>query len=267
VKVRLSPNPARVMPIKIPRGALGFPAPGSHADGAKMHHTIMSRRNFRASSLIAVMALTALLSTSGLTYAAVVTLPDPAVDVNAASVKGTQIAVLAGGCFWCTEAVFEQLAGVHKVVSGFAGGDAASAHYEVVSAGKTNHTESIQITFDPAKISYGQLLKVFFSVAHDPTQLNRQGPDYGRQYRSAIFYKDAEQKRVAEAYIKQLEEAKVFHKPIVTEVVELKAFYPAEEYHQQFVRRHPDHPYVVVNALPKLDKLKKQLPELLKKSK
>jgi peptide-methionine (S)-S-oxide reductase len=121
--------------------------------------------------------LTAMLSLPGLTHAAVVTLPDPAVDVNAASVKGSQTAVLAGGCFWCTEAVFEQLAGVHKVVAGFAGGDAASAHYEVVSAGKTNHTESIQITFDPAKISYGQLLKVFFSVAHDPTQLNRQGPD------------------------------------------------------------------------------------------
>jgi peptide-methionine (S)-S-oxide reductase len=236
-------------------------------DGAKMHHTIMSSRHFRASSFVVGAVFAALFSLPGLAHAAVVTLPDPALDVNAASVKGSQTAVLAGGCFWCTEAVFEQLAGVHKVVAGFAGGDAASAHYEVVSAGKTNHTESIQITFDPAKISYGQLLKVFFSVAHDPTQLNRQGPDYGRQYRSAIFYKDAEQKRVAEAYLKQLEEAHVFHKPIVTEVVELKAFYPAEEYHQQFVRRHPDHPYVVVNALPKLDKLKKQFPELLKKSK
>ena len=231
-----------------------------------MHNTIRPGRNLPAFKLFAVAVFTALLSFPGLTRAAVVTLPDPAIDVNA-SVKGAQTAVLAGGCFWCTEAVFEQLAGVHKVVSGFAGGDAASAHYEVVSSGRTNHAESIQITFDPAKISYGQLLKVFFSVAHDPTQLNRQGPDYGRQYRSAIFYRDAEQKRVAEAYIKQLEEAKVFHKPIVTEVVELKTFYPAEEYHQQFVRRHPDHPYVVVNALPKLDKLKKQFPELLKKSK
>ena len=232
-----------------------------------MHNSLMPGTNLRAASLVAAAVFTALLSIPSLTLAAVVTLPDPAVDTNAASAKGMQTAVLAGGCFWCTEAVFEQLAGVHKVVAGFAGGDAASAHYELVSSGRTNHAESIQITFDPAKISYGQLLKVFFAVAHDPTQLNRQGPDYGRQYRSAIFYRDAEQKRVAEAYLKQLEQAQVFHKPIATEVVELKAFYPAEEYHQQFVRRHPDHPYVVVNALPKLEKLKKQFPELLKKSK
>src|SRR6266446_5633555 len=192
--------------------------------------------------------------------------PDPAIDSDRAA-KGKQTAVFAGGCFWCTEAVFERLAGVDKVVSGFSGGDAASAHYEIVSAGKTNHAESIEITYDPAKITYGTLLKVFFSVAHDPTQLNRQGPDYGRQYRSAIFYKDAEQKRIAEAYIQQLQQAKVFSKPIVTEVTDLKGFYPAEDYHQDFVKRHPDHPYVVVNALPKLDKLKKQFPELLKKSK
>src|SRR6266478_5977341 len=211
--------------------------------------------------------LLALTLSSCSTRAAVTSLPDPAVDMDRSTAKGKQTAVLAGGCFWCTEAVFEQLIGVEKVISGYAGGDATTAHYNIVSEGKTTHAESIEITFDPARISYGQLLKVFFSVAHDPTQLNRQGPDYGRQYRSAIFYKDAEQKRVAEAYLKQLEEAKVFHKPIVTEVVELKAFYPAEEYHQQFVRRHPDHPYVVVNALPKLDKLKKQFPELLKKSK
>jgi len=211
-----------------------------------------------------VVALAGLLIPA-LTRAAVVNLPDPAVDISPATTKGAQTAVLSGGCFWCTEAVFEHLIGVQKVVSGFAGGDAATAHYEVVSAGKTNHAESVQITFDPARISYGTLLKVFFSVAHDPTQLNRQGPDYGRQYRSAIFYKDAEQKRVAEAYIKQLEEAKVFHKPIVTEVAELKGFFPAEEYHQHFVQRHPNHPYVVVNALPKLEKLKKQFPGLVKK--
>lgn len=190
--------------------------------------------------------------------------PDPAVDSDRTA-KGKQTAVFAGGCFWCTEAVFEQLAGVDKVVSGFAGGDAASAHYEIVSAGRTNHAESIEITYDPAKITYGTLLKVFFSVAHDPTQLNRQGPDYGRQYRSAIFYKDAEQKRIAEAYIKQLDEAQLFKKPIVTEVVALTHFYPAEAYHQHFVKLHPDHPYVVQNSLPKLDKLKKQYPELLKK--
>jgi peptide-methionine (S)-S-oxide reductase len=202
---------------------------------------------------------------AGLSSAKSVTpFPSPAVDSDRAA-KGKQTAVFAGGCFWCTEAVFEQLAGVDKVVSGFSGGDAASAHYEIVSAGKTNHTESIEITYDPARISYGTLLKVFFSVAHDPTQLNRQGPDYGRQYRSAIFYKDDEQKRIAEAYIKQLNEADIFKKPIVTEVTALTRFYPAEAYHQHFVKLHPDHPYVVQNSLPKLDKLKKQYPELLKK--
>jgi peptide-methionine (S)-S-oxide reductase len=190
--------------------------------------------------------------------------PDPAIDSDRAA-KGKQTAVFAGGCFWCTEAVFEQLAGVDKVVSGFSGGDADSAHYEIVSSGKTNHTESIEIAYDPARISYGTLLKVFFSVAHDPTQLNRQGPDYGRQYRSAIFYKDAEQKRIAEAYIKQLDEAQLFKKPIVTEVTALTRFYPAEAYHQHFVKLHPDHPYVVQNSLPKLDHLKKQYPDLLKK--
>jgi peptide-methionine (S)-S-oxide reductase len=139
------------------------------------------------------------------------------------------------------------------------------AHYETVSAGKTDHAESIQITFDPSKISYGTLLKVFFSVAHDPTQLNRQGPDYGRQYRSAIFYADPEQKRIAEAYIQQLQQAKVFNKPIVTEITELKGFYPAEEYHQDYVKRNPTNPYVVANALPKIEKTRKTFPLLLKK--
>src|SRR5712671_3413182 len=165
------------------------------------------------------------------TGAAVVTLPDPAIDMDRRA-AGSQTAVLAGGCFWCTEAVFEQLIGVDKVISGFSGGEASDARYDVVSEGRTNHAESIEITFDPAKISYGQLLKVFFAVAHDPTQKNRQGPDFGKQYRSAIFYKDAEQKRIAEAYIKQLDEAKVFKHPIVTEVAPLMGFYPAEAYHQ-----------------------------------
>ena len=229
--------------------------------------SLMRPRNLRASIATGLLAaLMALVSTSGLMQAAVVSLPDPAIDIDRAG-KGAQTAVFAGGCFWCTEAVFEQLNGVHKVISGFSGGDAASAHYEMVSSGKTNHAESIQITFDPSKISYGQLLKVFFAVAHDPTTLNRQGPDWGKQYRSVIFYKDDEQKRVAEMYIKQLDDAKVFHKPIVTEVTALKGFYPAEEYHQQFVRRNPNNTYVVVNAYPKLEKLKKQFPELLKKSK
>ena len=202
---------------------------------------------------------------AGLAPAADVSFPDPAVDVAPGARAGKQTAVLAGGCFWCTEAVFEQLAAVEKVVSGYAGGDKANAKYDLVSEGRTNHAEVIQITFDPAKISYGKLLKVFFSVAHDATQLNRQGPDYGRQYRSAIFYADAEQKRVAEAYIKQLSEAKAFSKPIVTEVSELKGFYPAEEYHQDFVRRNPNHRYVVVNAIPKIHKTHQAFAELVKK--
>jgi peptide-methionine (S)-S-oxide reductase len=199
----------------------------------------------------------------GFTIAAgAVTLPDPTVDSH---VTGKQTAVLAGGCFWCTEAVFEHVAGVEKVYSGYAGGDAKGASYEIVSAGKTNHAESIEITYDASKISYGTLLKIFFSVAHDPTTKDRQGPDWGHQYRSAIFYKDAEQKRIAEGYIAQLNESKAFDKPIVTEVSPLQKFYVAEEYHQDFVKRNPQHPYVVVNAYPKLDKLKKQFPALYKK--
>ena len=197
--------------------------------------------------------------------AAAATLPDPAIDAKPSAPKIKQVAVFAGGCFWCTEAVFEQIAGVDKVISGYAGGDKKSAHYETVSMGRTDHAESIQITFDPARISYGQLLKIFFSVAHDPTQLNQQGPDHGRQYRSAIFYVNGEQKNVAEAYINQLKDAEAFHGPIVTEVTELKAFYPAEEYHQDFVKRNPGHPYVVVNALPKIQKVRKEFPGLVKK--
>jgi peptide-methionine (S)-S-oxide reductase len=213
---------------------------------------------------VAVALLTVAFSLPS-TGAAVVTLPDPAVDMDRSAAAGKQTAVLAGGCFWCTEAVFEQLIGVDKVISGFSGGDVASARYDVVSQGRTNHAESIEVTFDPSRISYGQLLKVFFSVAHDPTQKNRQGPDYGRQYRSAIFYRDAEQKRIAEAYVKQFDEAKVFKHPIATEVVQLKAFYPAEPYHQEYVKRNPHDPYVMVNARPKLEKLKKQFPQLIKK--
>ena len=214
----------------------------------------------RLISTLAIIAVAAVLLVG---FAAVV--PDPVIDSDSSNAKGKQTAVLAGGCFWCTEAVLEQLIGVHNVVSGYSGGEAKTAQYELVAQGRTNHAECIKITFDPAKISYGQLLKVFFSAAHDPTQLNRQGPDYGRQYRSAIFWRDAEQKRIAEAYIQQLNEARVFSKPIVTELAELKKFHTAEPYHQDFVKRHPKHPYVVVNALPKLDKLSKEFPALVKK--
>jgi peptide-methionine (S)-S-oxide reductase len=191
--------------------------------------------------------------------------PDPVVDNKRAAGVGKQTAVLAGGCFWCVEAVFRQIEGVEKAVSGYSGGDAASAHYEIVSTGRTGHAESVQVTYDPRKISYGQILKVFFDVAHDPTQLNRQGPDTGPQYRSVIFYSDPDQKRIAEAYIKQLNEARVFRAPIVTQVVELKAFYAAEAHHQNFCSRNPQNPYVMNVAIPKVEKVKKKVPELVKR--
>jgi peptide-methionine (S)-S-oxide reductase len=190
--------------------------------------------------------------------------PDPTIDVSATS-GGLQTAVLAGGCFWCTEAVFLQIEGVEKVVSGYSGGESRTANYDAVCTGGTGHAEAIQTTFDPAKVSYGRLLKIFFSVAHDPTQLNRQGNDRGTQYRSAIFYSDEEQKRIAEAYIRQLNEAKIFPSPIVTEVTPLAAFYPAEGYHQNYCSLNPQNPYIAAVAEPKVKKTRKQFAELLKK--
>lgn len=190
--------------------------------------------------------------------------PRPAADIPAAAGKLT--AVFAGGCFWCTEHVFEELEGVENVVSGYAGGDAATAKYEIVSTGRTKHAEAIEITYDPSKITYGQLLMIFFGAAHDPTQLNRQGPDTGPQYRSAIFYSTSEEKKVVEAYIRQLNEAQVFPKPIVTEVSPLAKFFVAEEGHQNFCRRNPRNPYVLVNSAPKLDKAKRAFPEMLRKN-
>ena len=166
--------------------------------------------------------------------------PAPTVDIPGARTQS--VAVFAGGCFWGVEAVFERLKGVSDVVSGYAGGNQSTAHYEMVGTGRTGHAESVQVTFDPSQISYGKLLQVFFSVAHDPTQLNRQGPDEGTQYRSSIFYTSEEQKRVAEAYIQQLNGAKVFRHPIVTQVVPLKGFYAAEEYHQNYIEHIPTIP-------------------------
>jgi len=182
--------------------------------------------------------------------------PDPSVDGPLADKAAQSRAVLAGGCFWCVEAVYKNLEGVSSVKSGYAGGSADTADYETVSTGTTDHAEAVEVVYDPSRISYGQILKVFFSIAHDPTQLNRQGPDTGRQYRSAIFYADAEQKRVAEAYIDQLNKAKVFDQPIVTEVVPLEAFYQAESYHQDYAARNPLNPYIVFNAQPKVRKLR-----------
>jgi peptide-methionine (S)-S-oxide reductase len=188
--------------------------------------------------------------------------PDPSVDNK--GLKGKQTAVLAGGCFWCMEAVFQHIEGVEKVVSGYSGGAAATARYEMVETGTTGHAETVQVTFNPEKISYGLILKVFFDVAHDPTQLNRQGPDRGPQYRSVIFYQNAEQKKIADAYIAQLNAAKVFPKPIVTQVVKFEAFYPAEIEHQNFCNRNPRNPYVVNVAMPKVEKVKQKVPELAK---
>jgi len=189
-------------------------------------------------------------------------IPDPALDAPLASAKGEQIAVLAGGCFWGVEAVFEHVKGVTDVRSGYAGGSAATTSYQEVSAGDTGHAESVQITYDPSRITYGQLLKVFFAVAHDPTELNRQGPDTGTQYRSAVFYSNKEQKVIAEAYIEQLNKAKVFGRPIVTQVSALESFHEAEGYHQNYLANHPHEPYIVINDLPKLDNLRKQFPGL-----
>lgn len=189
-------------------------------------------------------------------------LPAPSIDAPIATTTAEQTAVLAGGCFWGIQAVFQHVRGVVKATSGYAGGSAKTAEYEQVSTGNTGHAESVKITYDPSQITYGQLLRVFFSVAHDPTQLNRQGPDEGSQYRSAIFYTGDEQKRIAEAYIAQLEKAKVFPRPIVTEVVPLKAFYAAEGYHQDYAARHPNNPYIVYNDAPKIAHLRQQFPGL-----
>jgi peptide-methionine (S)-S-oxide reductase len=190
--------------------------------------------------------------------------PDPALDAPLAGVKGRQTAVLAGGCFWGVEAVFEHVKGVTEVKSGYSGGSTATAQYEQVGSGETGHAESVKITYDPSQVSYWQLLKVFFSVAHDPTQLNRQGPDTGTQYRSAIFYANEEQKRIAQAYVEQLNRAKVFGRPIVTQVAALQSFNEAEAYHQDYLVHHPDEPYIVINDQPKVENLRKQLPALYK---
>ncbi len=182
----------------------------------------------------------------------------------AAAPPALERAVLAGGCFWGMEAVFEQLRGVTSVVAGFSGGASSTAHYDVVETGATGHAESVEITYDPVRISYKQLLQVFFTVAHDPTELNRQGPDEGTQYRSAIFYANDAQKREAEQTIAALSASHAFSAPVVTQLVPLRGFYPAEAYHQHFVQRHPDNPYVVVNDIPKLADLRKRFPALVK---
>ena len=193
-------------------------------------------------------------------WAAGAPLPPPSVDPPISAKQET--AVLAGGCFWGIQAVFQHTAGVISATSGYAGGDAKSANYEIVSTGRTGHAESVQVVFDPSRISYGELLRVFFSVALDPTEVNRQGPDSGPQYRSEIFAETPRQKEIATAYIAQLDSAKAFDKPIATKVSDLQTFYPAEDYHQDFFAKHPAHPYIVFNDKPKVAALKQEFPDV-----
>jgi peptide-methionine (S)-S-oxide reductase len=189
-------------------------------------------------------------------------LPAATLDASLATSPGKQTAVFAGGCFWGTQSVFERVKGVLKTTAGYAGGSPATATYDQVTTETTGHAESVEIVYDPSQITYGQLLRIFFSVAHDPTQLNRQGPDVGTSYRSAIFYTNDEQKRIATAYIQQLDAAKVFSHPIVTEVTPLKGFYNAEDYHQDYALHNPDNPYIKVCDVPKVKALKEQFPQL-----
>ena len=191
-------------------------------------------------------------------------LPNPAADIPIAKTTAQQSAVFAGGCFWGVQAVFQHVRGVISATSGYAGGTASAADYQQVSSGTTGHAESVKVIYDPAKISYGQLLKVYFAVAHDPTQLNRQGPDSGTQYRSEIFTANNEQKQIAEAYISQLSNAKIYPRKIVTRISALPAFYSAEDYHQNFANLHPYNPYIVINDRPKVERLKEQFPGLFR---
>lgn len=188
--------------------------------------------------------------------------PDPAIDEKLAAKPGQETLVLAGGCFWGVQAVFKHIKGVIRSTAGYSGGTLKNPDYESVSNGTTGHAESVEVVYDPSVITLGQLLKVFFSVVHDPTQLNRQGPDTGTQYRSAIFYSDAEQQRIAQAYVDQLNQAKLFSQPIVTQIVPLNGFYSAESYHQDYAEHHPENPYIMICDLPKLKNLQQQFPNL-----
>jgi peptide-methionine (S)-S-oxide reductase len=228
----------------------------------------MSKLNFRNGAIaLAILAAPAALLAPMYTRAAdrpdaVTVIPDPATDAPLAASHGSAKAVLAGGCFWGVQAVFQHVKGVSHVTSGYSGGSAMTAHYEEVGSGNTGHAESVEITYDPAVITYGKLLKVYFEIAHNPTELNRQGPDEGTQYRSNIFFADEEQQKIANAYIAQLDAAKVFPKAIVTKVTPLKGFYPAEAYHQNYATLHPDHPYIAYWDLPKVANLQKEMPDL-----
>ena len=221
----------------------------------------MSSFYSRVSALLLMVTLAGVVACNAGDRASFI-VPNPTVDAMLTPARSEQTAVIAGGCFWGIQAVFQHVKGVISVTSGYAGGSAKTAEYEIVSTGETGHAESVQIVYDPSQITYGELLRVFFSVAHDPTQLNRQGPDQGTQYRSSIFYSTDEQKRIADAYIGQLDQAKIFSRPIVTKVVPLLAFYPAEAYHQNYAALHPNQPYIVFNDAPKVEHLRQQFPDL-----
>ncbi len=212
--------------------------------------------------LASTLALVSGMSACVRARAATDNIPAPLVDAPLATASSRQMAVIAGGCFWGVEAVFRHVRGVSSAVSGYAGGTADTAHYDLVSTGRTTHAEAVEITYDPSQITYGTLLRIFFSVAHDPTEVNRQGPDEGPQYRSAIFFGDADQQRIAAAYIAQLNQAKAFPRRIATQVTPLTRFYAAEDYHQDYAARHPNDPYIVINDAPKVRNLQALFPDL-----
>ena len=223
----------------------------------------MSRVSIRMVAMMLTVLAGTLACSAGSGASAAV--PNPVVDEAKAAAKGKETAVVAGGCFWGIQAVFQHVKGVHSATSGYSGGTVKNPDYETVSSGSTGHAESVRIVYDPSQVTYGELLRVFFSVALDPTELNRQGPDTGTQYRSVIFYSNDEQKHIAEAYIAQLDQAKVYPHKIVTQVVPLQAFYEAEDYHQNYAEMHPSDPYIVFNDAPKVANLRKEFPELYSK--
>ncbi len=224
------------------------------------------RSRIPAIAITLVLALAALLGLQAARQAGADAInkpiPPPALDTPAAEATGPQTAVLAGGCFWGLQGMFEHVKGVTRVVAGYSGGSKESAHYEMVGTERTGHAESVEITFDPKQVSYGQLLQLYFSVAHDPTEVDRQGPDTGPSYRSEIFYNSPTQRRIAEAYVAQLGKANVFDRAIATRIEQEKGFYPAEDYHQDFLIHNPHYPYIVINDLPKIDALKRVYPQL-----
>ncbi|HKV82089.1 MAG TPA: peptide-methionine (S)-S-oxide reductase MsrA [Candidatus Sulfotelmatobacter sp.] len=222
----------------------------------------MTRLSKPALVVIALLSIWFLYSYAGMTSTAATALPDPTVDDTLAPAKGHSKLILAGGCFWGVQAVFQHVKGVKEATSGYSGGTVKNPSYEMVETGRTGHAESVEIVYDPSKITLGQLLKIFFSVATDPTELNRQGPDVGTQYRSAVFFSTPDQQRIAQAYVDQLNQAKVFSSPIVTQIVPATGFYAAEGYHQNYATLHPDNPYIARFDLPKIDHLRQLFPTL-----